>query len=76
MYTCIYVVCSCWSETADHEKRLTSPKNVVFLYLDAKLHAENTTLPKVIPKFDKGKKGTGTSIHSRPLVLGFDCHMD
>lgn len=44
-------------ELQERERILTSPKNFVFLYLDAKLRMENLELQKVIPKFDKDGKG-------------------
>jgi len=44
-------------ETAEREKILTSHKNIVFLYLDAKLRSDGLDMAKVIFKFDKQKRG-------------------
>jgi hypothetical protein len=44
-------------ETKERERILSSYKNVLFLYLDAKLTAEKLDLKELIPTFDEGKKG-------------------
>lgn len=44
-------------ENKEREKILTSHKNIVFLYLDAKLRHDGLDMTKVIFKFDKEKRG-------------------
>ena len=44
-------------ETAERERILTSHKNIVFLYLDAKLRKDGLDMAKVVFKFDKEKRG-------------------
>ena len=44
-------------ENPEREIRLTSSKNIVFLYLDAKLQEQGISLIEAIPKFDKDNKG-------------------
>ena len=39
------------------EKQLSSPQNIVFLYLDAKLLADGMLLENVIPEFDTEGRG-------------------
>jgi len=44
-------------ENRDRETVLTNHKNIVFLYLDAKLRNDNLTMEKVLYKWDKDKRG-------------------
>ncbi len=44
-------------ENQDREVILTSHKNIVFLYLDAKLRNDDLTMEKVLFKWDKEKRG-------------------
>jgi len=44
-------------ENMEREKRLSNPKNIVFLYLDAMLTKHNMDLKRVIPKFAKERPG-------------------
>ncbi len=44
-------------ENAAREIILTSHKNIVFLFLDAKLRNDNLTMQKVLYKWDKDKRG-------------------
>lgn len=45
------------SDNRERERILTSHKNIVFLYLDAKLRNDGLDMTKVIFKFDKAKRG-------------------
>jgi Ca2+-binding EF-hand superfamily protein len=44
-------------ENPTRENRLTSPKNIVFLYLEQKLTELELTMKEAIGKFDKESKG-------------------
>lgn len=45
------------SDTREHEAIITSHKNIVFLFLDAKLRKEGLEMEKVVLRFDREKKG-------------------
>lgn len=47
-------------ENMEREKRLSNPKNIVFLYLEAMLTKHNMDLKRVIPKFSKETPGVLT----------------
>ena len=44
-------------DNADREKIISDPKNLVFLYLEAKMTESRMELKEVIPKFDLNNKG-------------------
>ena len=55
-------------ENAAREKLMTDPKNIAFLYLQAKMEMEDLRLKDVIPKFDKDKKGWLTHDQFREMM--------
>ncbi len=56
-------------ETVEREKMLTDPKNIAFLYVDAKLRATNTVIADLIPSFDRRGKGYLTYTEFEALLL-------
>jgi hypothetical protein len=44
-------------DNAEREKIISNPKNIVFLYLEAKMAESKMQLKEVIPKFDLNNKG-------------------
>jgi hypothetical protein len=44
-------------DNAEREKIISNPKNIVFLYLEAKMAESKMELKEVIPKFDLNNKG-------------------
>lgn len=44
-------------ETKEKERILSSYRNILFLYLDAKLTLENRHIMELLPDFDRGQKG-------------------
>lgn len=55
-------------ENMDREKILANAKNLVFLYLDAKVRKDNLKMEAVVYKFDKDKKGYLTYDEFKDLV--------
>ncbi len=55
-------------ENMDRERIFANPKNVVFLYLDAKVRKDNLKMDGVIYKFDEQKKGYLTYDEFKTLV--------
>ena len=43
--------------TSEREKQLCSPKNIVFLYIEAKLMSLGVVMEHMVEEFDKEKKG-------------------
>jgi len=56
-------------EWQEREKILTSPKNIVFLYLEKKMELDGLTLESVVMKFG-GEKGYLTYDEFRAMVSG------
>jgi hypothetical protein len=55
-------------ENAAREKLLSSLKNIVFLYVQAKLRADMIKMADLMPRYDKGKKGYLTYGELKELI--------
>lgn len=55
-------------ENVERERVLSFLKNIVFLYLQAKLRADLIKLSDLLPKFDKGKKGFLTYSEFKEMI--------
>ncbi len=55
-------------ENEDREAIITNPANITFLYIESKLNQENTSLKKVVPKFDEGNKGYLTYSEFKKMI--------
>ncbi len=55
-------------ENREREKALTSHKNIVFLFLEAKLRFDNLTMEKVLFKWDEKKRGYLTYEEFKEMV--------
>jgi hypothetical protein len=56
-------------ENMEREAVLSSLKNIVFLYLQAKLRADLINLSDLVKKFDKGKKGFLTYSEFKEMII-------
>ena len=56
-------------ENKAREEALSSLKNIVFLYLQAKLRADLIKLSDILPRFDKNKKGYLTYSEFKEMIL-------
>lgn len=55
-------------ETMEKEKRITSMKNITFLFIENKLTEENATFAQILPNFDEEQKGYLTHDQFRKMI--------
>jgi hypothetical protein len=62
-------------ENMQREAVLSSVKNIVFLYLQAKLRADLINLPDLVHKFDKGHKGYLTYSEFKEMITSIGANI-
>lgn len=62
-------------ENMERERVLSSVKNIVFLFLQAKLRADLISLPDLVRKFDKGHKGYLTYSEFKDMVMSIGANI-